>query len=513
MMSKLKRHFIPVAFLLTVTCAFSLSLWFCPYSRETFGHDAGIFAYIGYAVTQGVPLYTGAWDNKGPLLYIINALGIVINYRYGIFLLEFAALFIALLFMYKTALFFVPRYIAAISAVLSAMPLSVTLSGGNLSDEWALPFTVVAFYFIAKFFCNSYRLRKIEMMAVGACIAAIVLLKLNIIMFIAVAVLGVIIVLIKEKQIKTLIIVTLFSLIGFFAFTAPFAIYLVLTDSLSACLEAAYFGAVGAFSKIPKMMRIINVSEMVFAFMQSGGFFIILLFVAIFPFYLHKTKGNGDPFKTLLSICFFGLFATLAGNSVSGAAYNHYFMSFIPVMLLPTVWFSRAVYSFLCTNNIKSFAANAVVLAFAFLISMDSIDVLRNNIISNLRDGTDSYLYDQGMMISDYVKANSTPDDTVQLMGGSEIVTSYYRAKRIAASNYFYYANGRFADDIKTEFANEILKDMKEARPKIILFTDEKFWDFTQHLDDPEDFESFLEENYTIDENNFSCITYLRAGG
>ena len=513
MMSKVKTHFIPVLFLLTVTCAFSLSLLFCPYSRETFGHDAGIFAYIGYAVTRGVPLYTGAWDNKGPLLYIIDALGIVIHYRYGIFLLEFIALFLTLLFMYKTALFFAPRYVAAISAVLSAMPLTVTLEGGNLSEEWALPFTAAAFYFIVKFFCNRYSLRKIEMMIVGACIAAIVLLKLNIIMFIAVAVLGVIIVLVKEKQIKTLITVTLFSLAGFLIFTAPFAIWLIMTDSLSACLETAYFGAVGAFSEIPQMTRITNVFSMVFAFIQSGGFFIIILFGSVLPFYLYKTKGQGNTLKTLLIICFFGLFATLAGNSVSGEGYNHYFTSFVPVMLLPTVWFSRAVYTFLCTNNARSFAANAAVLAFAFLISMDSVAVLKGNITNNLRNGTDSYLYDPCILISDYVRANSSPDDTVQLFGDGPVVTSYYRAGRIAASNHFYFGNGRFTEEIKREFANEILRDIKEARPKILLFTEHQLWDFTQHLDDPGEFDKFLEENYTVDENNFSCFTYLRTGG
>ena len=138
-LGKLKDHAVPVLFLLAVTSAFSLSALFCPYSRESFRHDAGIFAYIGYAITKGLPLYTGAWDNKGPLLYIINALGIVINYRYGIFILEFLALFITLFFMYKTALYFVPRYIAAISAALAFMPLTVSMEGGNLSEEWALP--------------------------------------------------------------------------------------------------------------------------------------------------------------------------------------------------------------------------------------------------------------------------------------------------------------------------------------------------------------------------------------
>ena len=513
MLSKLKYHSLPVLFLFAFAGVFSLSVVFSPYSTENFGHDAGIFAYVGYALTQGKVLYTGAWDNKGPLLYIIQALGIAINYRYGIFILEFTSLFVTLLFMYKTALFFIPRYVAAIDAALVTMPLTVTLEGGNLSEEWALPFTAIALYFIVKFFCNNYILKKYEMMIVGACIAAIVLLRLNIVMFIAVAVLGVIIHLIKKKQVKTLIDVALFAFIGFIIFVLPFAIYLIMTDSLSACLDSAYFGAVDAFSGITKMTIITNVSSMVFQFINSGAFTIIVLFVIILPFYMYKTKGHNNELKTLLLISYFGIFATLFGNSVSGAAHMHYFMSFIPVMLIPTIWFSKAIYSFLRTNNAKSFGSTAVVAALAIMICVNSTSVLRTNIISNLRDGTDSYLYTQYFKVSDYVKANSSPNDTVLLIGDGTAATSYYRAKRLAASNYFYYANGRFSEESKKNYANEIFSDIKENYPAIILFTnEEKMQDLVQHLDNPEDFNEFLNDNYVIDENDFSNITYLYVG-
>lgn len=513
MLKTIKKHGIPILFLLVFTFAFSLSTYFSPYSKETFGHDAGIFAYIGYAITKGVPLYTGAWDNKGPLLYIINALGVSLNYRYGIYILEFISLFTTLFFMYKTASFFVPKYVAVIDAALAMMPLTITLEGGNLSEEWALPFTVIAFYFIVKFFYNKYFLKKYEMMAVGACIAAIILLRLNIIMFIAVAVLSVIIILIKEKQIKILLDVALYAFIGFIIFLLPFVVYLILTKSLFACLDTAYFGIVGSFSALTKMQLLTNISAMIFRFIQSGGFFIIIFFVLIFPFYYYKTKEQKSVLKTLLVICFFGLFATLIGNSISGVEHMHYFMCFMPVMLLPVVWFSKAIYSFLCSVNVKSFAAIAVIAAFSFILSVDSISTLRYNIIGNLRDGTELHLQSQAMKVSDFVKANSSPDDTVLLIGDATTVTSYYRAKRIAASNYFYYANGLFNDNAKNEFANEILKDTKENLPAIILFSNKlKLEDFLRHLDNPEDFTALLENNYVVNKNDFSYISYMRVG-
>ena len=100
------------------------------------------------------------------------------------------------------------------------------------------------------------------------------------------------------------------------------------------------------------------------------------------------------------------------------------------------------------------------------------------------------------------------------LIGDGTAATSYYRAQRLAASNYFYYANGRFSEESKVIFANEIFSDMKEMHPAVILFTNQdKMYDFAQHLENPNDFNEFIEKYYVLDENDFSNITYLYIGG
>ena len=79
--------------------------------------------------------------------------------------------------------------------------------------------------------------------------------------------------------------------------------------------------------------------------------------------------------------------------------------------------------------------------------------------------------------------------------------------------HYFYYANGLFNDNAKNEFANEILKDTKENLPAIILFSNKlKLEDFLRHLDNPEDFTALLENNYVVNKNDFSYISYMRVG-
>ena len=93
-------------------------------------------------------------------------------------------------------------------------------------------------------------------------------------------------------------------------------------------------------------------------------------------------------------------------------------------------------------------------------------------------------------------------------------MTSYYRAKRLAASKYFYYANGRFSEEAKKIFASEIMEDIEENLPRIIIFTHEsKMQDFIQHLDNSLEYTDFIEENYVAVENDFSYMTYILNTG
>lgn len=508
---KIKLHAVPTVIMMLVTFAFSLITCFSFYSNETFGHDAGIFAYIGYAITKGQAPYTGAWDNKGPLLYLIDALGIFINYRYGIFFLEILTLFITIIFFYKTALLFVPRWTSLICAVFCMLPLTATLEGGNLSEEYALPFTAAAFYFIAKFFCNDFILKKYEMMIVGACIGAVFLLRLNILAFLACAVLGVIIVLIKNKNYNTLLTVSAFALLGFLLFLTPFVIYLIAKGAFVACIDSAYLGTLGSFSPLAKIVFLKNITQMIINLIPSGAFFLIAFFLIFFPFYAKKRKKDASPMKYLAYISFFGLIATLLANSLSGALHMHYFMSFIPVMIIPVVWFADYIHKFFDKQFPQSNYASAVCAVIALTLCISCIPKFHTTMFNNLRDGTKDYLNTNRAKVSHYLIENSEPTDTVLVLGDASAATSYYKAKRFAASNYFYYANGRFSNEAKNKFADEIQKDVVQQKPKLIMFSDQnKFDDFSKHLSNSESWHDMLNNEYSMQENDFNYIIYKR---
>lgn len=504
MLKKLKGQGLPIVILFGLSFAFSLTTVFSPISNETFGHDAGIFAYIGMALTKGEVLYTGAWDNKGPLLYFINALGILINYRYGIYLMELCSLFITSVFLYKTGLLFGSRFKALVCSVFCMLPLLSTLEGGNLSEEYALPFTTIAFYLIVKFFKNEFVLKKYEMIVVGACIAALAILRLNILAFLAVAVLGVIIVLLTKKEYKTLITVTVFALIGFVLFLIPFAIYLIKTDSLKMCIDTVYLGVLGFFSDISIFERVSNVIDMILDMRHSLALHFIVVYVVVFPICFIKNKSNRSLLDVLGAISFFGLFMTLVANSISGANHMHYFMCFIPALIIPVIWLMDS-FEKICDKKYWKKAVLPVISLVLVVVFGTNIHLLLIDCMGGLGK-TRSRIYDEMQMC---ITENTEPTDKIQVFGEGTAVTSYYSTNRLAASEYFYYANGRFSDESKVIFADEIAKDVISVKPKLIVFENEaKMNDFLKHLTDRQSWENLLESEYTVLETELCHMVY-----
>lgn len=473
-----------------------------------FGHDAGLFAYIGYAITQGKAMYLEAWDNKGPLLYLINAFGILINYRYGICLIEFITLLVSMIFLYKTAKLFVSKDVAIACAVASMVSLTENLEGGNFSEEYALPFTILGFYLIAKYLKNEFDLKRIEMVIVGCCISAVFLLRMNILAFLGCAVLGVVIILLKHKEYKKLGIVFVYAFTGFLIVLAPVICYLVSTGTLKSCIDTAYLGILGSFNHESLLYRINATNLMSLEMARSGSLFVIICFIFFFILRAIMQKNEKDTFNSLCWISVFGILATFWANSISGAAQRHYFISFVPVLIIPSVALAKYVMKAIDKSSDKKINTDsyqtAAVIFLVFLISLPSM--FNYLYYSVMYKNPERWSYP--MSVVSYIKENTDDSDLIEVIGSSSAVSSYYGAKRNAASQYFYYANGRFSDESKTMFATKIFEDVTKNHPKLIMFEQgsaDKEKDFVDHCQHAEEWNGFLEKYYDIDEN---CVNY-----
>ena len=136
---------------------FSLLLSFTatnnPFLIGNTGYDSSVFNYVGKVILGGGMPYRDSFDHKGPLIYLIDALGQLIHKHLGIWFIELTVIFIILVLAYKTAKLSGCNNIRALYVVLATMiSLVLYLDGGNLVEEYACLFIMLQLYIFMLFF-------------------------------------------------------------------------------------------------------------------------------------------------------------------------------------------------------------------------------------------------------------------------------------------------------------------------------------------------------------------------
>jgi hypothetical protein len=141
-----KRRIVLVAALAcaAVGLALGLSVQYAP-KHQQIGRDSGVFLYAGWQVLEGKRPYADVWDHKPPMVYLINAAGVAIGDRFGVWLLE------TLLFAAGTALLFVATSrrcgvfpaVVGVAYVVHASRIGTFHQGGNLTEGYAQYFAML----------------------------------------------------------------------------------------------------------------------------------------------------------------------------------------------------------------------------------------------------------------------------------------------------------------------------------------------------------------------------------
>lgn len=139
--------FLLLAFFFILIFSFTTSpLYVCE------GTDSAIFKTIGYGLLQGKIPYRDLFDQKGPLLWLIQACGLWINFKLGIFILQIVSVSFTLFLWYKLANLFIQQPLHSFYfVVLMLFPFMIFSHGGNQCEEWMLPFLSLSYYFAIKY--------------------------------------------------------------------------------------------------------------------------------------------------------------------------------------------------------------------------------------------------------------------------------------------------------------------------------------------------------------------------
>lgn len=111
---------------------------------KTPNRDSGAFLYVAKGILEGETPYIDRWDHKGPLLYLINAAGLLLSEVWGIWLVQLG-------FLVGTCLAAGKLLRAQFGTLATLFSLTILLvyfvkfvSGGNLTEQYALVFQFVA---------------------------------------------------------------------------------------------------------------------------------------------------------------------------------------------------------------------------------------------------------------------------------------------------------------------------------------------------------------------------------
>lgn len=140
--------------------------------------DSSVFKTVALMMSKGYMPYRDSFDHKGPLLFLINFFGMKISSYRGTWVFEFAAVFVTFAALYKIARLFCGRVFSCISVLASTHLLFNYYVGGNLVEEYAMPFLAVSLYIYLDYFINQ-NITRCRLVICGLGLGAICMLRPN----------------------------------------------------------------------------------------------------------------------------------------------------------------------------------------------------------------------------------------------------------------------------------------------------------------------------------------------
>jgi len=415
--------------------------------------DSTVFIYIGKIMQNGQVPYLDAFDHKGLLQYVINYIGLCVGGKTGIWVYEIISLFISLIICFKTVLIITNSRMLSFFSILCAFALLGSyFEGGNLTEEYALPFISISLYIFTKhFFTKENSIKTFNIIVLGFSFAAVIMLRPNMIAVWIVYCTAAIIKLLKEKQYSIFVKYVICFLIGTFVVFIPCIIYFIANSAFFAFI-AQYFEFNFKYSSSAGARKVLY---SIIYFSSTTVFALSMIVYALLVANIRKY----NSFIVFSGIAY--LLLTIILVTISGMNFGHYGMVLIPCYIIPMGYFLEFVRTkFLvkyntCSKLIVLLVIVCVItkpqlLDFGHFFTASVIRVIKNKPSAKSK-------------LIQFIEANTTANDKIIVFGNR--VTIYLESNRYSASKYFYqYPVGSIDKRIATEF----IKDIKLKNPKII---------------------------------------------
>ncbi|MDP8206457.1 MAG: glycosyltransferase family 39 protein [Candidatus Electryonea clarkiae] len=439
--------------------------------------DCAAYVFAGEIIRDGGVPYVDFWDQKPPLIYLINAAALEISNGnlWSVWVTSLLCLITTLLIGHFTIRRWLGNGAALIGSILFASSFIGVYAGGNLTESYALPFQwALLLIFITWLQKNSSNNLRTGLLT-GILTALCFILRQNLIgTGLAVAITSLIIIIFNpkifgkdnssiSKNSLPLPSETIFKILkycfggilGVLVVFLPVLIYLLKTGSLAEFYECA-FNYNFSYKTDTDFFKRIYIHLPIFDYIPITVL-AVLLWIANLRQVIVRLKCRNLNAVNILLFTWFPIEFFMA--IVSGQSFNHYYLTLLPVVIALIVYGSKEI---ITNSGISSRFKQSWIILVLLVISFT---VIKHN--GKIIRSTDNERVNQVSETVDYIKQNTNEDDTIFVWGVMADV--YFLSGRKPASRYTLVYPLLAPGYTKTIHIQDLLRDLEKSSPKLIV--------------------------------------------
>lgn len=450
-----------------------------------FSTDVAVWMNIAEGMKDGKVIYSQMFDHKGPILYFIYFIGSLIGDKNGIWFIDILCNFINAIMIYKIANKFITnKKISLLVLEIIMLCFAILYNENPCTESLALPFILISLSNFIDFILSKEEFSKKESLITGLCLGIVLFIRPNLITLWIVYYLFIFFKLIKDKDLKRLFNIMIFSLIGLMIVCIPIVLYCLVTQSLKDMIK----------TYIIFNMKYAKASEgtikdifICFVNITKGIILYIPIIHIVLITYLYKDKNSRKELTLIIVNLIFYILSTYIVISPKNG-YLHYAHLLIATAVVPLLII------------VKDAQENKRICTTAMIVALTSLTIfLYNDRISWENVNMDNYRYDL-KQTAQYVNQYTDKNDNVLQLGNE--TNFYLLSNRKYKGKYFYQLPVILFDN---KIANEFIRELKEDLPAIIV----DYWgDNKLNYEVGNKINDILKKKYTTENN----VVYVRNG-
>ena len=458
-------------------------------ATETPGRDTSVFIYVAEGLLDGEVPYLDRWDHKGPLIYALYAVGLLIAGIPGIWLMGAVLLIGATWFAFKTTRKAFGTTAGFFSAATFLIYFNAVSGTGNSTEHYALLFQFLALFLFLKLTGGSGREIRLSL-AIGALGAGAFLLGANLVgVWLAIGLYWII-----RRDIALRWIA--WSTVGGAAVLLAVSIAFAILGAWSALWDAVIvynFAYVDA--SLGDRVEVLGV-------MRRRLVVLSLPLAAAWLAGLHhwlSGRARSTAYEHLLPLALVLAPIEVVLIALPGFHWGHNFLKILPVATMLMAFLVRLLID---RRLVKPILLSSALLLWVlyYMVPYQRVAGLIDK-YSHVEEITISV---EERLVADRIKEETVPDDSILVWGSESEI--YSRSQRDAPTRFFYqyplvkpgYANqtnrNEFIDDvidntpaIIVDTKNQLLSPLDSVARKDWRPTDKRY------LHDPDTFQRFFD--------------------